>query len=216
MSNQACIIALKYEEPEYKETIKCIEATGAPVFWADRDGVGNYSRALNEAVRKLLNAGIRFEYIWMISNIIFDKGVLPSLVKAMNNNPQMAAIHPSMPTSDHVHQHTDGSFGVKEVPFIEWTAPIVRFNVFANMMLDEKLAYYYMDLSWSHEVKKAGMKVGVDHSVAVGHVYLRNKKSPHPISAIRAKLRDYWTPISQKHMHDKYGPDWKNLMNWKP
>ena len=44
------IIALEYLEPEWKQTLDCIEATGLPYVIVSRDGVGNMSRAYNSAI----------------------------------------------------------------------------------------------------------------------------------------------------------------------
>lgn len=220
MRNDIVIIALQYEEPEYEQTRKCIEDTGLPVIWANRDGVGNYSRAFNEAFiygpveDPKGNSGIYrahdFKYAWMISNITFDPQVPFELaddmdIKLLN----LAAIHPAMHGSDHRHQWPDADGLTKIVPFIEWTAPMVRTSVFSKVFLNRELAYYYMDLDWCYRVQSQNIgNVAVCHSAQVGHLYLRNNKK-HRISQIRSALRDHWTPRSQREMARLYGPDWK-------
>lgn len=207
------IIALKYLEPEYEQTVKCIEETGLPVIWADRDGVGNYSRAFNEAFKK---GAEEYDYAWMISNITFDKEVPERLGRVLDENPTIAAVHPSMAGSDHQHQWPDKNKSVEAVPFIEWTAPMVRVSVFEQLPLNNKLEYYYMDLSWSYEVQKIGYSVAVDYKSLICHTYLRNKKGPpNPISEIRKTLRRFWIPEGQKEMIRLYGPNWQQIMNWK-
>lgn len=210
--NKVCIIALKYNEPEYQDTLACIEKAGVPVTWAERDGVGNYSRAFNEAFFNRKAA--RYKYVWMISNITFTPMTLSRLVKSMERT-GYAALHPAMPGSDHRHQWPDGSDEIRPAKFIEWTAPIVRSDVFLRNPLDTMLAYYYMDLAWSFEVQRLGYKVGVDHGAQVEHLYLRNRPDDHPVSVIRKQLRSYWTPISRTHMENIYGPEWEHKMNWK-
>lgn len=221
--SKTIIVSLIYDEPEWAETKQCIESSGLPVEYVSRDGVGNMARAFNTCFPPLAKYSdwlckdflSKVDYFWFVTNIIFDKDLPNKLVQAMDET-GFAAIHPAMKTSDHRHQWPDGSGEVKEVPFVEWTAPMVRADVFLNNPLDEMLAYYYMDLSWCHEVKQQGYKVGVHHGVEINHTYLRNKQKPHPISEIRKQLRNYWTPISQQRMLDKYGKGWEQLMNWKP
>lgn len=211
--SKVLIVALEYLEPEWQETKACIEATGLPVVYADREGVGNMSKAFNKATFEFDQ--YVFDYFWFVTNIIFDKDLPNKLIHGMDET-GFAAIHPAMKTSDHRHQWPDGSGEVKEVPFVEWTAPIVRADVFLNNPLDEMLAYYYFDLDFSYRVKQQGYKVGVHHGAEINHTYLRNKQKPHPISEIRKQLRNYWTPKSQAHMESKYGKGWEQLMNWKP
>lgn len=223
MRQDIVIIALKYEEPEYAETRKCIEATGLPVIWANRDGVGNYSRAFNEAFINGLSVypngniplkrAYDYEYAWMISNITFEPDVPFKLAKEMDEILGIAAIHPSMHGSDHRHQWPDADGLTKIVPFIEWTAPMVRTSAFTTTPLNQELAYYYMDLDWCYRVNEKHIgHVAVCHSARVGHAYLRTNKN-HRISQIRSALRDYWTPRSQSEMARLYGGDWKKG-NW--
>lgn len=220
--SKVLIVALEYLEDDWQQTKACIEATGLPVVYVSRDGVGNMARAFNNiAIPKNViytetrcGVFVNDVYLWFVTNIVFDKDLPNKLAKAMDET-GFAAIHPAMKTSDHIHQWPDGSGEVKEVPFVEWTAPMVRADVFLNNPLDEMLQYFYFDLDWSYRVKQQGYKVGVHHGAEINHTYLRNKK-PHPISEIRKQLRNYWTPISQAHMESKYGKGWEQLMNWKP
>lgn len=224
MRQDIVIIALQYEEPEYAETRKCIEATGLPVIWANRDGVGNYSRAFNEAFKNGIvwmpesvdpfKKASDFKYAWMISNITFDPQVPFELADDMDIELlNLAAIHPAMHGSDHRHQWPDADGITKIVPFIEWTAPMVRTSAFTTTPLNQELAYYYMDLDWCYRVKEKKLgNVAVCHSARVGHAYLRTNKT-HRISQIRSALRDYWTPRSQWEMARLYGGDWKKG-NW--
>jgi hypothetical protein len=86
---------------------------------------------------------------------------------------------------------------------------MVNAEIFRDNLLDEMLPYYYMDLDWCHRVKPN--KVGVHHGQVVEHTYLRNKQE-HPIGQLRKQLRNYWTPISQRHMIQKYGKDWQQKL----
>lgn len=200
------IVLLEYLEPEFTQTLKCVEDTGLPYELVSRDGVGNMSRAYNSI---LMDASWQADYLWFVSNVTFDKEMPFKLAETLEKT-GWAGVHPAMSTSDHKFQWKMGDVPC-ETPFIEWTAPMVRADLFSHEPLDEMLPYYYMDLDWCYRMRQQGYKVGVDHRVEVSHVYLRNKKE-HPIGQIRKQLRNYWTPISQKHMIEKYGKDWQSKL----
>ena len=206
--SRVLIVLLEYYEPDFQQTVKCVEATDLPFEVVSRDGVGNMSRAYNSI---LMDPLWKADYLWFVSNITFDPDLPHKLAYEMAKG-EWAALHPSMSSSDHRFQWPIKDFqGTKETPFVEWTAPMVNAEVFSENPLDEMLAYYYMDLDWCHRVKNQGHKVGVYYGTKIEHTYLRNKKE-HPISQLRKQLRNYWTPISQKHMLTKYGKDWQTKL----
>lgn len=200
------IVLLEYLEPEFTQTLKCVEDTGLPYEVVSRDGVGNMSRAYNSI---LMDASWQADYLWFVSNITFDKQIPFKLAEHLSDS-NWAAVHPVMNSSDHRSHHKNGDVP-RETQFIEWTAPMVRADLFSHEPLDEMLPYYYMDLDWCYRMRQFGHKVGVHHGVEIGHTYLRNKKE-HPIGTIRKQLRNYWTPISQRHMAQKWGLDWQTKM----
>lgn len=204
------IVALKYLEPDYQQTIDCLEKASMsyPVFYADRDGVGNMSRAFNEAFVKYVQG--RFEYVWFVTNIIFESDVPDQLLQFISFC-EFGGIHPSMKGSDHRHQWPNDT-PLNIVPFIELTAPMFRCDLFEKFMLCEQTPYYYMDLIISNQLLKAGFAVAVAGEVEIKHTYLRNREVVHPISEIRKRLRNYWTPISKKYMVDTYGADWETYL----
>ena len=124
------IVALEYLEQEWQQTLNCIKATGLPYQIVSRDGVGNMSRAFNSA--KI----VAYDFVWFITNITFEKSVPFTLAENIGNH---VAIHPAFASSDHRHQHPDGSGEVKEVPFIEFTAPMFKTWAFVQTKLDEQL-----------------------------------------------------------------------------
>jgi len=202
------IVALEYLEPEWEQTFADIQASGISYEIVSRDGVGNMSRAFNTI---LMDPTWQVDYLWFVTNIRFDADVPFKLAQTLERT-GWAGIHPAMPTSDH-HTHHLHPIGVeKETPYIEWTAPMVRADVFADNPLDEMLPYYYMDLDWSYRVREQGLKVGVDHGCQIRHIYLRNAENEHPIQRIRKQLRAYWTPISQNHMAQKWGKGWEKKL----
>jgi hypothetical protein len=195
------IVLLEYLEPDFKQTIECVLRTGLPYTIVSRDGVGNMSRAYNTILNKHINA----KYVWFVSNITFDSDVPNKLAETLEST-GWAACHPIMKSSDHQFQWEAKE--PKATPFIEWTAPMVRYDSFKLCCLDEMLPYYYMDLDWCYRIRPE--KVGIA-PVEIQHTYLRNKKE-HPIGQIRKQLRNYWTPLSQHHMVQKYGKDWQNKL----
>lgn len=237
------IIFLKYEEEEYQSKMEsCLndftlwhekhhnQAFVYQIFDADRDGVGNMSRAFNDAFirncvvnsRKLQAIGkvatwiydeINFDYVWFVTNIKFSPAIPGKLIQALEEDPELAAIHPAF-HSDHGFLCPRNSDAVQEVPFVELTAPMFRVADFFQFMLCEETPYYYMDLIISHQLKQAGKKLAVHHGATIDHVYLRNTKSQHPISRIREQLRHYWTPRSREYMLNTFGPNWENEL-WK-
>jgi hypothetical protein len=195
------IVVLEYLEPDWLQTLKCVQDTGLPYELVSRDGVGNMSRAYNSIVNK------EADYYWFVSNVTFSPQ-MPFMLAMACEERGWAGIHPAMRSSDHKFQWPNGN-EPKETPFIEWTAPMVNAEIFRDNLLDEMLPYYYMDLDWCHRVKPN--KVGVHHGQVVEHTYLRNKQE-HPIGQLRKQLRNYWTPISQRHMIHKYGKDWQQKL----
>ena len=208
------IIALKYLEPEWQETQDCLSKVNYPVFYADRDGVGNMSRAFNEAFDKYVKG--KFEYVWFVTNITFAPDVPDSLLSTL----QMAnefklkfiACHPGMNSSDHVTHWVDGSDIIKTVPFVELTAPMYNCRLFEEYMFCEHTWYYYMDLIIGYHARQDGYELLVDTSVEVNHTYLRKQVKKHPISIIREQLRNHQTPLSKAYMVKTYGEDWQSKL----
>lgn len=200
------IIALKYLEPDYQQTLDCLSKVKYPIHFADRDGVGNMSRAFNQVIEKVSS-----EYVWLVTNIVFEPSVPEILTRALEEHPDLGAIHPYMNSSDHLHIHKQGE-GVRNVPFVELTAPMFRTADLKKFMLCEQTPYYYMDLIISHQIKGLGKGVAVHDGAGVDHTYLRNNKTDHPISRIRRKLRQYHTPLSKIYMAEAYGNDWEQKL----
>ena len=203
------IIALKYLEPEWQETQDCLSKVNYPVFYADRDGVGNMSRAFNEAFDKYVKG--KFEYVWFVTNITFAPDVPDKLLDALENC-CINAIHPAMSTSDHLHLRSDCTDSVRIVPFIELTAPMFSTYVLGKFPLCEATPYYYMDLIISKQINDTDGFVAVHNGAEVHHTYLRNKANKHPISIIRERLRNYHTPLSKAYMVNTYGEDWQTKL----
>lgn len=201
------IIALKYLEPEYKQTVECLEKSGFPVFYADRDGVGNMSRAFNDCFLKNIDG--KFENVWFVTNILFDHQVTHKLLTALQSG--YDAVHPAH-ESDHKHLWSDGSQIPRHINFIEFTAPMFKSEVFKKFMLDENTWYYYMDLIISYQLRQNNYKMAVHNGASISHKYLRNNTKKHPITLLREKLRNLVDKEQQQYLIQKYGANWRQII----
>lgn len=209
VSPSLAIVALVYQEPYYAQTRDCIAATGLPVYWADRKGVGNFSAAMNEAFARTTE-----DLIWFTTDIVFEPETPLRLRERLLEN-ELVIIQPAY-LSDHQHLRPDGSGLVKRVPYLEWTAPLVRAEWFREIGgLDEDFHYWMQDLIFSKEVRERGGAMGVDHGCVINHVYHREDKVKHPVTKQRYSLRNRRVPIERNLLARKFGPNWKDLLWWK-
>lgn len=204
-----CVIAVIYEEPWWKrQTVPCLEALDVPVFYVDRRGTGNLAAAYNRGFAR--NPG--YEFVWFVSNVTFKPELLGRLTKLMRDS-RYAAIHPSF-VSDHRYLRPNGSGKLEPTHFVEFTAPIVRSDVFERFPLDERMPYWGHDMDWCWRVREAGYLVGVDHGSEVGHVYNRHL-NPHPVTRRRASLRRNTSRSTSKRLEELYGHAWKDLLGYR-
>lgn len=208
------IVSVIYEEPEWAETKKCIERCNVPTVYVDRGGVGSLAKALNEGYKTIVSQ-FQLDYVWFVTNPVFDSTVLPELVSAMTLT-GYDAIHPSF-DSDHKHIQPDGSNTVKLVNFVEFTCPIVKTETFAKFRLDELMPYWGHDLDWGYQVRNAGGQIGVHHGVYVKHVYIRNqvKAKPHIKTKMRRYERQRTNAQTRKRLEQKYGiKTWRDIVGY--
>lgn len=199
------IISVLYLEAEWLKTKRCVDATGAPAYFVERNpaGVGSLAEAINRGFREA--KATDYEFAWIVTNITFTPDVLPRLEQSMKG---YDVVHPSF-DSDHSHIRPDGSGIVKPVPFVEFTAAMVRTSVFKDHPLDEDMPYWGHDPDHGLRMWKNGFKVGVDHGCFVNHVYIRNNKGGHLITAKRLKMRQSTDAQTRWHLEKKYGKDWR-------
>lgn len=197
------IVSVIYLEPEWQETKKCIEAAGLPVIYVDRKGIGSLAKAYNDGFKQAKE--LKPEYIWFVSNVTFDKDLHERLLKNIGSH---SAIHPKF-KSDHIHMR-DGK-GVQPVPFIEFTAPIVRADVYEKFLLDENCPYWGHDLIFGYEANKAGYTLAVDYDNEVGHVYIRHSK-PNTVTRQRLINRRNTDATTRHYLAKKYGNEWRDII----
>jgi len=206
------IVSIIYKEPEWDATERCLDRCGFPKFFVDRKGTGSLAKALNAG---FLQWGQGFQYIWFVTNVTFSHTCLISLVEAMEMNPEFAGITPAF-WSDHLFTRpAPGKTGVASVPFIEFTAPIVRTSVFRDFPLDERMPYWGHDLDWGYRVRSSGHRVGVLYDETLGHEYIRNNKNECLITTIRKGKRQQTNESTRKALFEKYGPDWRKVLAWQ-
>lgn len=203
------IISVVYLEPEWRHTKHLVESSGYPFYFVNRRpaGTGSLAEAINRGFKEA--KATDYELSWIVTNITFGTHVLPRLAGAMRAT-KMAAIHPSFP-SDHAHIKNDGSGKVKSVPFVEFTAPIIRTDIFNTHMLDEEMPYWGHDLDFGVRMRESGYMVGVDHGCQIGHTYIRHNKNPNQITLQRKTNRKNTDASTRMALQKKYGQQWKDV-----
>lgn len=207
------IVSIIYKEPEWIQTKRCIQRLNLPTVYVDRNGVGSMAKAYNRGFNKLIELYPDLKYVWFISNVRFNPYALKQLEESMSG---FDCIHPSF-NSDHVYAQPAFHTGVKEVPFVEFTAPLVRVSTFKKFPLDELMPYWGHDLDWGYRVRQAGGKVGVHHGVVIQHEYIRFKvrSKPHPITKERLRLRKSTDGLTRKRLTELYGENWGKVLESK-
>lgn len=208
---KVAVIQLEYLETGWTaRTFDCCRADGLEVVAvARREGVGSMSAAFNRAARDVIakakaNQKGAPEFIWFVTNITFNPGTAQALVDAFDET--TAAVHPQF-ASD--HPHIAAPKGIQEVPFVEWTAPMIRLSALEKIgLLDEDMPYVGMDLDWSYRAKESGWKLRATHRAVVQHTYLRFN-APEEISKIRERLRSLYAYSTEQKIIQKYGQNWK-------
>lgn len=218
---KVAIVAIVYHEPEYEETRKCIEACNVPIVWMERNpvGVGSLAAAINSGFQIAKNH-YNPEYVWFVTNVTFSDKMLPGLLLEIEQPcaTRYAAIHPCF-DSDHQHlrfycKYPQSNHYVSSVPFIEFTAPIVRANIFEKFPLDEKMPYVGHDMAWGYDIRQAGYKIGVYHGAKLGHTYIRHSKSTHPMTKRRRFLRSQAVKPTIKQLIARYGRDYRDKIEY--
>jgi hypothetical protein len=215
-------IVLRYHEKGWTEaTVKCLLDAGfeeSDIVFADRQGVGNMSKAFNTAffntLKKIEGSESTFPYAhgkpftWFLTNVSFPEQMPASLLDVIQSDNIIAAVHPAF---DSDHPHIRNAYGInREVPFIEWTAPLVRSDVFLECAwLDDKMPYWGMDLDWSHIIQeKCGKTLAVDGRHRLGHTYLRFNEAKEAVTIERTELRKTFDASTEQRLVEKYGADW--------
>jgi GT2 family glycosyltransferase len=215
INKQVTPVVLEYLEPGWHDqTMQCLIASGFDpenILQVGREGVGSMSKAFNSVFEGMYGFDvITTEYVWFVSNITFDKHVPAFMAAALDEYNNVAAIHPKF-ASD--HPHIRNAKGRDYVPFVEWTAPMIRMDALREIgLLDEKLPYWGQDIDWSHRAKVKGFELMVDGHSTVQHTYLRHTQNPAPITQIRGALRNVYNQSTENRLIEKWGKEWRKLL----
>ena len=203
------IISIIYKEPEWAQTERCLDLCDCPKFYVDRGGVGSLAKAINSGFKAWASG---FEYIWFVTNVTFSPECLPALLREARDG-GYAGITPAF-NSDHLFCRPDPEKTVTEVPFIEFTAPLVRAQVFREIPLDEAMPYWGHDLDWGCRVRQAGEQLAVLHTQQLGHVYIRNNLTLNRYTLQRRAARRATNGSTRQALRHKYGENWKEVLGW--
>jgi len=204
-------ISIIYQEPYWTETERCLDRCGIPLFFVDRHGVGSLAKAINSGFDRW---GQGFEYIWFVTNVTFSRTCLKNLVEQMDLT-GFAAITPAFNSDHSFCQPIEGCEETREVPYIEFTAPIVRSSIFNDMRLDEDMPYWGHDLDWGFRAREIGCKLGVFHGETLGHTYIRHTAKIHHTTAKRARLRKITNAPTRDALIHKYGTGWRKVLSYE-
>ena len=226
------IISIVYLEPEWQETFKCLKALEGnhPVYYVERKpkGIGSLAEAINRGFRES-RAFPDYEYVWFVTNVTFPPDTANRLLKEMDQR-GIDVLHPAF-DSDHLHmrgtneyknfspfdkskmpiseQYSNPFFhDVVCVPFVEFTAAMVRADVFNAFPLDESMPYWGHDPDHGVRLWRKGFTTAVHKKVRVNHVYIRNNKNKHLITAKRLQLRRAADAPTKAALRRKYGANW--------
>lgn len=218
MRNRVVVVAVVYTEPEYAETVRCLDDTGLEVVWIGRGGIGSLAAAINKGVTE---ARVRYAHrwgerlLWVVTNVTFPPELPGRLARLLMLDPEIAILHPAFLECDHEHGRPDGSGVVRLVPFVEFTCPMVRAEVLERFPLDEDMPYFGHDLDFGYRVREEGWAVAVDDGApAIGHTYIRKVEKPHPVTVKRRALRKGWEKSTEGALRAKYGPQWREVLGW--
>lgn len=213
-SHNVAILSVRYEEPTWQETKLCIEATGLPVHYVDRKpkGFGSLAEAINRGFAEMDKSGI--EYVWIVTNIVFEPSVIEKLLSSIKVNAEcgpVAAICPAY-ASDHSHLCPDEPESVKDVPFIEFTCPLVSIEAMSELPLDNAMPYWGHDLDWSYRAQMAGYRLLINMRAQITHEYIRYNFKKHQVTMKRYRSRRMMDRATSNALAIKYGTQWRDVI----
>lgn len=212
---RTAVVSVVYREPDWAWTTRpALDALPCPVTYVDRAGTGSLALAHNRGFLQARRDFPMAPYVWFVTNVTFAPDLLVRLERVLDEDPTLAAVHPTF-QSDHAFCRPDGSGAVRSgVPFVEFTAPLVRTDVFVSHPLDVRMPYWGHDLDWGHRVRRAGWRLAVHHGAEVGHQYIRHSLE-HPVTRERHRLRKASDPLTEKALRTKYGREWRKVLAYR-
>lgn len=208
-----CILAVVYHEPEWIQTCVSIaeHCSGIPIVFVDRKGFGSLAEAVNRGIR---DNCIPTSYVWVLTNVVFGPQCLQQLMAEIQAQDDLVAVSPAF-NSDHAFMRPiPGPRRLVEVPFVEFTCPLVQTQYLRDVPLDERMPYAGHDIDWGYQMRERGRKLAVLQNVIVGHVYIRDTvfQKPNPITRKRHRLRVLAEESTKAYLHAKHGPEWRQKL----
>lgn len=210
------IVAIRYMEPDWEQTLNCIKASNVPYIVVDRkpEGTGSLAEAINRGISMVPDD---VGYVWVVTNITFQPEVYGKLLECIIHS-GYALIHPEF-NSDHQHQQPLSINGWKRhglipAPFVEFTAAMVDVKVMRQYPLDEQCPYWGHDIDAGYRLWNDGHKVGVCHDVTIGHTYIRfnARQKVNAYTSKRLKNRRLADEQTREHLRKKYGNEWRDII----
>lgn len=211
--NHITIVSIIYKENDWQQTKECIVETGLPVIYVERNpvGVGSLAEAINRGVRMAPES----EFLFIVTNCTFSRDMPARLVEAFQDAaPGLVAVAPCF-DSDHEHiKQANHACPLQVVPFVEFTAIMVRDVIMRQFPLDEDMPYVGHDMDFAAQMRKEGHYLVVDHREKLGHTYLRHKKERNAYTEKRKKLRHQAQPKTVLKLKMKYGMNYKDIIKY--
>lgn len=212
--NHITIVSVIYKEDDWLQTKECIVETGLPVVYVERNpvGVGSLAEAINRGVRMAPDS----EFLFIVTNCTFSREMPQRLVEAFETAPRpgLVAVAPCF-DSDHEHvRQANHANPIQEVPFVEFTAIMVRDVVMRQWALDEDLPYVGHDMDFGVRMRREGYYLCVDHREKLGHTYIRHKTERNAYTEKRKKLRRQAQPQTVIKLKMKYGLNYKDIIKY--
>ena len=204
-------LILEYEEPGWTEaTIECAKAAGLEHLTVARGGRGTGPITSFNKGMKVMPTGV--DWVWFLTNVTFEPEMLETMVRIAGRDPDCAVVHPAH-YSDHPHLRPDGR-PYEEVPFIEWTAPLVSTYAWRDVgELDEGMKYWGMDLDWSFRARLRGWKLYVSRLYRLEHVHLKDAQEGElPVTTRRRQVRAAQNRATEQRLRQKWGDEWMKLL----
>lgn len=200
-------LVLGYKEPNWtKQTVDCALRAGCSpvVIIARQDGTGPMSNIFSEGMLLMKEFGV--DWVWHLTNVSFTINMLSELLEHVD--PSTAAVHPGF-SSEHPHLQAAAADG-SQVPFVEWTAPLVSVRAWQDVgPLDAKMGYWGFDLDWSYRAKMAGYSLKTCTSCMLAHTYLKKAdKAEHPVTTARRTERARHDQATEAELVRKWGKHW--------
>lgn len=204
------VVAIKYEEPYWREIERILKMIPDQVYIVDRSGIGSMSEAYNRGFDMAMQDG-NYDWLWFVSNVTFNVSDYEKVKKLITEmTPLCAAVNPVY-NSDHPHLRPYEGEPYKRVPFIEFTAPFINAKVFQDFKLDENLPYWGQDLDWSYRVKQLGFRLFATNLMECGHTYIRFQQKSE-VTAKRLKARKKTDMSTRRRLVELYGKNWRDII----